>query len=375
MGNRYTQITIEERCELARLQAAGHSIRQVAAVLDRAPSTIARELKRNSSSAGGYQPSYAQQQARAHRWCGSRLDRDSDLRGRVLSRLAQGWSPEQVAGRLAYERGTPVISHESIYRFIYAQLARTKDYSWRHFLPRAKSKRGWRGRRGGSPARLIALRRPLSERPEEANDRTTPGHWEGDLMLFGVHKQAVLTLHERHSRLLIATRPRGKHADPIASTMVKILAPLPAAWRQTVTFDNGTEFARHHRLHALGIQTFFCDTHSPWQKGGVENAIGRMRRTLPRKTDLAAVSNQRFAELVRAYNNTPRKCLGFLTPAEVFWNQVLHFKCESTFRLSPERRGGRWVPTCAGTTRRDGCPYTQERRSCCWARPLSWERR
>ncbi len=158
-------------------------------------------------------------------------------------------------------------------------------------------------------------------------------------MLFGVHKQAVLTLHERHSRLLIATRPRGKHADPIASTMVKILAPLPAAWRQTVTFDNGTEFARHHRLHALGIQTFFCDTHSPWQKGGVENAIGRMRRTLPRKTDLAAVSNQRFAELVRAYNNTPRKCLGFLTPAEVFWNQVLHFKCESTFRLPPGRRG------------------------------------
>jgi len=254
----------------------------------------------------------------------------------VLSRLAQGWSPEQVAGRFAYEQGKPVISHETIYRFIYAQLARTKDFSWRHYLPRAKSKRGWRGRKGGSPARFIHLRRPLSERPKEAEDRTTPGHWEGDLMLFGVHKQPVLALHERHSRLLIAARPPSKHADPMANIIGKILALLPAPLRQTITFDNGTEFARHHQLHALGIQTFFCDTHSPWQKGGVENAIGRMRRYLPRKTDLAAVTDQRFAGLVRAYNNTPRKCLSFLTPAEVFLNQVLHFKCESTFQLSLE---------------------------------------
>ena len=127
MGNRYTQITIEERCELARLQAAGTSIRQIAAGLDRAPSTIARELKRNSSPSTGYKPSYAEQQARSHRWVGSRLDRDGGLHDRVLSRLAQGWSPEQVAGRLAHEEGIPIISHETVYRFIYAQIARTKD--------------------------------------------------------------------------------------------------------------------------------------------------------------------------------------------------------------------------------------------------------
>ena len=338
MGNRYTHISIEERCELARLQAARHSVRQIAASLDRAPSTIARELKRNSSPSGGYQPSLAQRWARAHRWVGGRLDRDSDLRGRVLSRLAQGWSPEQVAGRFELERGSPVISHETIYRFIYAQIARGNEYSWRHFLPRAKSKRGWRGRKGGSPARLIAFRRPISERPKVADDRETPGHWEADLMLFGVHKQPVLALYERHSRLLLAARPPSKHADPMARIIKRLLAPLPAPWRQTITFDNGTEFARHYKLHTLGIETFFCDTHSPWQKGGVENAIGRMRRTLPRKTNLEAVSDKHFTELVRAYNNTPRKCLGFLSPAEVFWNQVLHFKCESTFRLSPERR-------------------------------------
>jgi IS30 family transposase len=223
----------------------------------------------------------------------------------VLPRLAQGWSPEQVAGRLAHEEGIPVISHETVYRFTYAQIARMKDYSWRQYLPRAKSKRSWRGRKGGSPARFIHLRRPLSERPEEANDRATPGRWEGDLMLFGTHKQPVLTLHERHSRLLIAARPPSKHADPMVNIIGKIFALLPAPLRRTLTFDNGTEFARHHKLHSLGIQTLFCDTRSPWQKGGVENAIGRMRRTLPRKTDLAAVSNQRLYENVQAYNNTP----------------------------------------------------------------------
>ncbi len=105
---------------------------------------------------------------------------------------------------------------------------------------------------------------------------------------------------------------------------------MPPTWRQTITFDNGTEFARHYALHTLGLETFFCETHSPWQKGGVENAIGRLRRTLPRKTDLVALSDEHFTHLVQVYNNTPRKCLGYQTPAEVFRNHLLHFKCEST---------------------------------------------
>lgn len=335
MGTHYTQLSIEERCEIARLQAAEHSVRQIAASLDREASTITRELKRHSTS-NGYKPSYAHQQARARRWTGSRLDRNDALRELVLSQLKDGWSPEQVTGRLAEDAGKHVLSHETIYRFIYAQLARTKNFSWRRYLPRAKSKRGWRGRKGGSPASFIALRRPVTERPEQAVDRLTPGHWEADLMLFSTYGQVVLVLHERTTRLLIALRPPGKAAAPIAQAIAAILGPLPPQWRQTVTFDNGTEFARHYELHALGIATFFCDTHAPWQKGGVENAIGRLRRGLPRKTDLASVSEERFTQLVQAYNNTPRKCLGYRTPAEVFWNQVLHFKCESSFRPSPE---------------------------------------
>jgi len=335
MGKKYVQLGIEERCEIARLRSSGRSLRQIASALDREPSTIAREIKRNCGQGGTYQPSYADQQSRARRWTGSKLDRNKALRELVLSRLAGGWSPEQVAGRLAREKGRRVISHETIYRFIYSQLARTRDYDWRHYLPQAKCKRGYRSRKGSSPASFIAHRRPISERPQKADDRQTPGHWEADLMCFSKYGQAVLTLHERRSRLLIAVKRPNKKAEPIAQAMSDILASLPPQYRQTVTFDNGTEFAQHYRLHDLNTQTFFCDTYSPWQKGGVENAIGRMRRTLPRKTDLTAISDKRFRELIQAYNNTPRKCMDYQTPAELFWDQLLHFKCESI--SSPSR--------------------------------------
>ena len=330
MGTKYAQLSIENRCRIASLQEQGRSIRQIAAALGRAPSTIAREIKRNAGRKLGYRPAYAHQQTRARRWKGSKLERDQGLRQAVLERLEQGWSPEQVAGRLARERVKPRVSHETIYRFIYAQIARTKDYRWRNYLPRAKSKRGWRGRRGGSSASFIAGRIPLSERPAEARDRQTPGHWEADLMMFAKYGQAILTIHERSSRILLAARPDNKTAGLIAEMIEQLLLPIPPQLRRTITFDNGTEFARHTRLHSLELQTFFCDPYAPWQKGGIENAIGRMRRLIPRKTDLATISNRYFNTLLQAYNATPRKCLDFQTPAELFLQHLLHFKCEST---------------------------------------------
>ena len=161
MGKRYRQVTIEERCAIARLQAEGRSIRQIAADMDRSASTVARELKRNRSKNGGYQPVYADQRARARRWSGSRLERDEALRAKVLSRLKQGWSPEQVCGRPALECGKRVISHESIYRFIYGQLVRKKDYSWRHYLPRGKSKGAGGVAREGVPLPSYTSDAPL----------------------------------------------------------------------------------------------------------------------------------------------------------------------------------------------------------------------
>ena len=333
MGQVYTQFSLEDRCEIARLQAEGHSLRQIAAALDRAPSSVARELKRNKGSKT-YKPAYAEEQARSRRWTGCKLERKPQLRDTVLTGLRNGLSPEQVAGRLARDSGTTVISHETIYRFIYAQLTRTNDSSWRLYLPRAKSRRGKLGHRRGHPANVMKARVSIAERPQDVAGRSTPGHWETDLMMFAKYDQAVLTLHERTSRILIAQRPANTTSAVIADTLTNIMAVLPKPLRRTMTFDNGTEFARHFQLHDLSLKTYFCDTHSPWQKGGVENAIGRMRRFLPRKTDLATITEEKFNSLVAAYNNTPRKCLNFQTPAEVFIKQLLHFKCESISRLS-----------------------------------------
>lgn len=334
MGRQYEQLGVEEREEIARLQAQGASIRQIAAALDRSPSSISRELKRNTGSgprAQPYRPSYAQAQTAARRWSGSRLERDQALRDRVLEGLARGWSPEQVAGRLKLEEGRPVIGHESIYRFIYSQLKRTNDGAWRDYLPRAKARRGRRGRKGGSPVSLIHQRVGLDRRPVQALDRQQPGHWEADFMLFSTYGQSVLVLHERTSRLTALVKTANRKAKPTAKTLGGLLDPLPQGLRRSLTFDNGTEFAEHH---SLGLPTFFCDPHAPWQKGGVENAIGRIRRRLPRKTNLDAVSSDQILAIATAYNHTPRQCLDFRTPAEVF-SSLLHFERESTSRHSP----------------------------------------
>ena len=244
MERRYKQLSLEDRCEIARLQVNGRSLGQIAAALDRAPSTISRELRRNRGREVDYKPGYAQEQAKARRWAGSRLEREPDMRRAVLERLASGWSPEQVAGRLAREAGRKLISYESIYRFIYAQIARTKDYRWRHYLPRGKSKRGLRSNSSRSPASFIEGRISVSERPAAAADRNTPGHWEADLMQFSKYGQAVLTVHERKSRILVATRPPNKAADPIARQLVSLFAGLPEKLRQTVTLR------QRHRVRA-----------------------------------------------------------------------------------------------------------------------------
>jgi len=334
MGESYDQLTLEERCAIAELHRAGRSLRQIAAALHRAPSTIARELKRNTGSgprAASYRPAYAEQQTKARRWSGARLDRDPALRERVLTLLSQGWSPEQVVGRLKREAGRTVIGCETIYRFVYDQLKRTNDGAWRRYLPRAKAKRGRRRKKGGSPASFIKHRVSVHARPPEALDRREAGHWEADFMLFARYGQSVLVLHERASRLTCFVRTDTRKAEPTAALLGQLLAPLPADLRLSLTFDNGTEFAEHHRLT---IPTFFCDPHAPWQKGGVENAVGRIRRWLPRRTNLEDLDPNEILNAAWAYNHTPRRCLDFLTPAEVF-SQVLRFEWESTSRLSP----------------------------------------
>ena len=329
MYNKYKQLSLEERCRIACLHEDGRSIRQIAATLDRTPSTVAREIKRNKQKKG-YEPAYAQLQSAGRRWRGSRLERNVELRDTVLERLTLGWSPQQIVGRLTHENGSSVISHESIYRFIYAQIRRSQDYTWRNYLPRAKSKRGCRGRKGGSPVLFIKDRTSISQRPIHVASREEPGHWEADLMLFSKYGQAILAVHERHSRLLLLFKLNDKKAINVLNQLKALFTILPHQLAKSVTFDNGTEFAEHHRLHELGMKTYFCDVRSPWQKGGVENAIGRTRRPLPRKTNLDNISTADINHYSTIYNHTPRKCLDFKSPAEIFSNQLLHFKCEIT---------------------------------------------
>ena len=337
MGKHYGQLSLEERCRIAELHQAGHSLRQIAAALDRSPSSLSRELRRNRGKQVGYKPTYAQQNATARRWKGSRLERNAELRDLVLDRLRHGWSPEQIAGTLKREKAATRISYESIYRFIYAQIRRTNDGSWRHYLPRAKGKRGRRRRPNRSPADCIKGRVSIALRPAEIELRQTFGHWEADLMLFSAPGQALLVSQERKSRAVLSARQQGKAALPAAERLVAWLEPIDPQMRQSITFDNGTEFAQHLLLvDQLDIQTFFCDPHSPWQKGTIENAIGRLRRFLPRNTNLSTIADDTLNACVAAYNNTPRKCLGFQTPAQVFLGQLLHFKCEST----PSLRSG-----------------------------------
>jgi len=335
MGTSYEQLTYEERWRIAELHRAGASQRKIAAALGRAPSSISRELKRNAGSQpAGYRPDFANELTKARRWTGSRLERDAALREGVLEGLANGASPAQVAGRLKREAGATVISSETIYRFIYAQAKRTNNGAWRLYLPRAKHRRGWRGKKGGSPASFIKHRTSLTKRSRKALDRQQPGHWEADFMLFSKYGQNLLVLHERATRFTTLVKTPNREAAPTAELLAALLGPLPSRLRRSLTFDNGTEFAEHHRLRERpGVKTYFCDPHAPWQKGGVENAIGRLRRFLPRKTDLDDLSAEQIHACIRAYNHTPRRCLDFRTPAEAL-SQVLHFKRDSTSPLS-----------------------------------------
>ena len=312
MGRSYEQLSLADRCEIAQLSAKlGSSIRQIAAALDRAPSTISRELKRNRGEQVGYEPSYAQQQTQARRWSGSRARARCRPARAVLDRLESGWSPEQVAGRLKREHGPPVIIYESIYRFIYAQIDRTNDFTWRRYLPRGKSKRG---RRAAAAAARQASSRPGSHRqtPAEAADRTDPRP-------LGSRPHAVRQIrpgHPRHSRshqppILLATRLDRKQPTPSPSISSPVHQPCRRHLRQTVTFDNGTEFARHLSAARARHPDLLLRSPRAWQKGGSKTpSRRRLRRFLPRRPTLKSSQPERFyAQSIRCrltMTNQPR---------------------------------------------------------------------
>jgi IS30 family transposase len=322
MGQHYEQLGLRERVRIELWRGEGRSLRWMAGQLGRAPSTLSRELRRNNRPTRQWRGPYDGERAhglalrRRHWDARFKLARQPDLREMVRGCLAMGRSPEQIAGRLALEHGRTLISHESIYRFIYHRSAQ-KDH-WHRLLPRAKSRRGRLGRRGGSPASLMSRRRSIAQRPAEAEDRTIPGHLEADLMAFSRPGQYLLVTFERTSRAISLVRLPSKSAADVRRQLSTQLARTPRHLRRSITFDNGTEFALHYKLSCkLALGTFFCDPHAPWQKGGIENAIGRLRRWLPRRTDLDAITPEQLQAIADAYNAAPRKCLAFQSPTEV----------------------------------------------------------
>jgi transposase, IS30 family len=199
------------------------------------------------------------------------------------------------------------ISHESIYRFAYHLVSANKDFSWTGMFARRKSRRGRPCRLSRSSVDTIKYRVSIHDRPASVASRKAFGHWETDLMAFAQNKQNILVMIERKSRRIIARKLPNKKSEILYEHLHISLKHIPAKLRRSITYDNGTKFALHHKVNeALNMKSYFCDTHSPWQKGGVENVIGRLRKPLPQGTNLAAISQDRLDSIVQKKRHAPK---------------------------------------------------------------------
>ena len=317
----------EERYELARLHEAGLSLRQIGAKMRRCPSTISRELSRNTDQRSGcYQPERAHLLAwqRQRRPKPSKLASHPRLRAQVQRMLDQRYSPDQIAGRLQLlhpDNAAMHISHESIYQSLYVyprgELARELKASLRSGRS-ARRRRGRRETRG-----TISGAVSIHERPEEVESRLVPGHHEGDLIKGSVaSNSAVGTIVERTTGYLTLLHlPDGYGAEQVTDAVVEQMAALPAWFAKTLTWDRGRELARHAKItERTGIQVYFADPYTPWQRGSNENVNGLIREYLPKGTDLRRHSRAELAAIADQLNDRPRKRLGYHTPREAFAN-------------------------------------------------------
>ena len=316
------RLTMAEREEISRGLAAGCSVRSIAAGLGRAPSTVSREVARNGGPRR-YRAARADQLAwaRATRPKSCKLAGNPALRDIVEDKLQHRWSPEQIAGWLKLtfpERPEMQVSHESIYRTLYVQSRGALRRELTRYLRTGRVIRRPKGARlpdgrGGRPNILH-----ISERPPEAEDRAVPGHWEGDLV-FGKGMSPVATLVERSTRyLLLVGLPDGNHqADAVADALAAAITTLPRQLAKTLTWDLGHEMAQHQRFTvATGVQVYFCDPKSPWQRGSNENTNGLLRQYLPRRLNFRTLTQTDLDVIAQELNERPRQTLDFKTPSQ-----------------------------------------------------------
>jgi len=315
-------LSLAEREEIALGVAAGKPLRQIARELGRAASTVSREITRNSSGGGSYRATAAQarSEARARRPKEAKLAGNAELHGWVQGKLQKRWSPEQISKRLAAEfPGRPEmrVSHETICQSLYVQgrgaLRRELAKSLRTGRALRKPRRKEGERRGRIKDMVM-----ISERPAEAADRAVPGHWEGDLLVGAAGKSAIGTLVERTTRFtMLVPLPGGHDAPAMAQALTPVVAGLPDALRRSLTWDQGWEMRSHAQIAvAADCEIYFCDPHSPWQRGSNENTNGLLRQYFPKGTSLAGHSPAHLAAVADELNGRPRKTLGWKTPAE-----------------------------------------------------------
>lgn len=315
----YQRLCLAEREEIYRLLKSGSSKSAIAKLIGRSDRAILNELKRCADDTLGYLPDRAQ--AHADAMASKRRGSPDFLKQAQLEhlheRLKFGCSPEQIAGRLKLENSPLYLCHESIYRIIFSPQGCAIGLP--KLLPRKQKKRKSRTGRKPCSGGIVGAT-SIHERPESINNRKVFGHWEGDGVMFRrVYQPNVTTLVERVSRFACLRYNRNHTTGIVVPEIVQGLQKLPPHARMSITFDRGTEFASHQLIcDTLCMQTYFCDPHSPWQKGGNENFNGRLRRYLPKGKIPPNLCQEKLDQIVEKMNNTPRKCLGYKTPAEVF---------------------------------------------------------
>jgi IS30 family transposase len=322
------RLSLAEREEISRGLAAGLSFRAMADRLGRAPSSVCREVNANGGRTK-YRALQADRgaQRRALRPKPEKLARCRRLRRIVERKLEERWSPEQISAWLALEypeREDMYVSHETIYQSLFVQgrgaLRKELHSCLRTGRAMRRAKAYTKGNVGQGQLSDMVM---ISERPAEANDRAVPGHWEGDL-IFGKKMTSIGTLVERKSRYLMLMKlPNGHGAEAVRKAMTKRIASLPAQLRRSITWDQGKEMAEHVQFTIdTGVQIYFCDPKSPWQRGSNENTNGLLRQYLPKTADLSQVTQRELDTIARSLNTRPRQTLGWMTPSQAFAEAV-----------------------------------------------------
>jgi IS30 family transposase len=312
-------LSAAEREEISRGLAAGESMRSIARRLGRAPSTVSREVDRNGGS-HRYRAGISDRRAtrRARRPKAGKLARCPRLRVEVEHKLGLRWSPEQISRWLAaaYPRDPEMnVSHETIYLSLYVQgrgeLRRELHHALRSGRALRRPKRHLPNAQGHIPGMVL-----ISERPAEVDDRAVPGHWEGDLIM-GTGKTCIGTLVERTTRYVMLMKLERNTAEAVRVAMAAKIGQLPDELRRSVTWDQGTEMAQHREFTIdTGVQVYFCDPKSPWQRGSNENTNGLLRQYFPKKTNLSRHSQEHLDAVAKELNERPRKTLSWVTPLE-----------------------------------------------------------